>query len=133
MYKLTHTEYFASLKDNRLKGLKCSDCGVITVPPKATCEECASTKLDVTELSGEGAIRTFTVIRVAPEGLEAPYVVVLVELAEGPWLMGNLHGLEPDQATMDLIGKRVQLGHKVINQMEYTAGEGVVPLFSLMD
>lgn len=133
MYKLTHNEYFTALKENHLLGLKCIGCGTVTVPPKATCEQCSSTDLEVTSLAGEGEIRTFTVIRVAPEGLQAPYIVVLVELGEGPWLMGNLHGIEPDRASMDLIGKRVKLGHKVVAQTQYTAGEGVVPLFSLED
>jgi uncharacterized OB-fold protein len=133
MYKLTHAEYFASLKESHLKGLKCSDCGALTVPPKATCQECGSTNLNVTTLSGEGTIKTFTVIRVAPEGLDAPYIVVLAELKEGPWLMGNLEGVDPSAATMDLMGRRVKLGHRVVTGMRYTAGEGVVPLFSLAD
>lgn len=133
MYKLTHSQYFAALKEDKLMGLRCLGCGAITVPPKATCEQCSSTGLEAATLAGEGEIRTFTVIRVAPEGLRAPYVVVLVELEEGPWLMGNLEGIEPDRASMDLIGKRVRLGHRVVAQTQYTAGEGVVPLFSLAD
>jgi uncharacterized OB-fold protein len=133
MDKLTHTQYFAALKENQLKGLKCSDCGTLTVPPKRTCQECSSSNLSVTTLSGEGTIKTFTVIRVSPEGLEAPYIVVLTELKEGPWLMGNLDGVEPAAATMDLIGRRVKLGHRVVTGMKYTAGEGVVPLFFLVD
>jgi uncharacterized protein len=133
MTKLTHKQYFAALRENTLKGLKCLECGALTVPPKATCEDCGSSKLDVTLLSGEGTIKTFTVIRVAPEGLEAPYVVVLVELKEGPWIMGNLKGIEPDQTTMNIIGRGVTLGHRVMTQLKYTAGEGVVPLFSLAD
>ena len=131
--KLTHTQYFEALKEDRLHGLKCLQCGAVTVPPHAVCDECGSTEQEVALLSGEGAIKTFTVIRVAPEGLQAPYVVVLVELDEGPWLMGNLGGIEPDKATMRLIGKRVTLGHKVVAGMKYTAGEGVVPLFSIKD
>jgi uncharacterized protein len=131
--KLTHSQYFAALRENRLVGLQCLDCGGVTVPPKATCEECSSTNLEQARLSGEGIIKTFTVIRVAPQGLEAPYIVVLVELQEGPWLMGNLEGIEPDQAAMSLIGRRVMLGHREISQMNYTAGPGVVPLFSLVE
>lgn len=133
MYKLTHIQYFAALKENILKGLKCLDCGTITVPPKATCDECGSTNQEITQLSGEGTIRTFTVIRVAPEGFKAPYVVVLAQLREGPWLMGLLNSLEPESATMELIGKKVKLGHQVVQHMKHTAGEGVVPLFSLVD
>jgi uncharacterized OB-fold protein len=131
MYRLTHVQYFEALKENVLKGLKCLDCGTITVPPKATCDDCGSSNQEVTQLSGEGNIRTFTVIRVAPDGFEAPYIVVLVQLREGPWLTGLLEGLDPDQASMELIGKKVSLGHKVVPDMKFTSGEGVVPAFSL--
>ncbi len=133
MYKLTHLQYFAALKENILKGLKCLDCGTITVPPKATCDECGSTNQEVTQLSGEGVIKTFTVIRVAPEGFKAPYVVVLTQLREGPWLTGLLNSTNPESVTMELIGKKVKLGHQVVQHMKHTAGEGVVPLFSLVD
>ncbi len=133
MYKLTHVQYFEALKENVLKGLKCLECGTITVPPKAACDECGSTDQEVTQLTGDGTIRTFTVIRVPPEGFQAPYVVVLVQLREGPWLTGLLNGVEPDGASMELIGKKVKLGHKVVEHMRYTAGEGVVPLFSPVD
>ena len=124
MYKLTHIQYFEALKENILKGLKCLDCGTFTVPPKATCDECGSVNHEIAQLSGEGAIKTFTVIRVAPEGFKAPYIVVNVQLKEGPWLVGLLDGLEPDRATMGLIGKKVRLGHRVVEHLKYTAGEG---------
>jgi len=133
MYKLTHIQYFEALKENILKGLKCLDCGAITVPPKATCDECGSTNQEVTQLSGEGAIRTFTVIRVAPEDFKAPYVVVLVQLREGPRLTGLLDDPQPERATMELIGKKVKMGHQVVEHMKDTSGPGVVPLFSLVD
>ncbi len=133
MYKLTHLQYFEALKENILKGLKCLDCGAITVPPKATCDDCGSDNHEIIELSGKGTIKTFTVIRVAPEGFKAPYIVVNVQLKEGPWLVGLLNDLDPDRATMELIGKKVRLGHKVIPHMKYTAAEGVVPLFSLSE
>ncbi len=132
MYKLTHVQYFEALKENVLKGLKCLECGTITVPPKAACDECGGVDHEVVQLTGDGTIRTFTVIRVAPEGFQAPYVVVLVQLREGPWLTGLLNGLDPDKATMDLIGQKVKLGHRVVEHMRYTAGEGVVPDFSLV-
>ena len=133
MYKLTHIQYFEALKENILKGLKCLDCGAITVPPKATCDECGSTNQEVTQLSGEGVIRTFTVIRVAPEDFKAPYVVVLVQLREGPRLTGLLDDPQPERATMELIGKKVKMGHQVVTHMKYTSGPGVVPLFSQVD
>jgi len=58
---------------------------------------------------------------------------VLVELDDGPWIMGNLGDIDPTQATMELIGRKVKMGHKVFPGDKYSAGEGARPLFSLTD
>jgi len=131
-YKLTFQDYNQALKENRLLGLKCRECGAITVPPKMVCRQCTSLDMEITELSGKGKIRTFTVVNVAPEGREdeIPYIIVMVELDEGPWLMGNLEGIEPAEVTTEIIGKRVKMGHKVFPGDKYSAGDGARPLFS---
>lgn len=129
-YKLTSKMYAEALKEDRLLGLKCNKCGAYTVPPKKVCMECTSEELDIVELNGKGQIQTFTVIRVPPEGLEAPYIVGMVKLDEGPWLMGNIVDVDPDSATMELIGKRVKLGHKVHPGDKFSAGEMVAATFS---
>jgi len=131
-YKLTFKDFNEALKQNKLLGLKCQDCSAITVPPKMACRSCTSTNMEIVQLEGKGKIKTFTTIFVAAEGREgeAPYVVVLVELDEGPWVMGNLISIDPDEATMELIGKKVRMGHKVFPGDKYSAGEGVRPLFS---
>ncbi|SFH14328.1 hypothetical protein SAMN05660649_04021 [Desulfotomaculum arcticum] len=129
MYKLTHKQYYEALKKNKLLGLKCFTCGGYTTPPKLCCDNCGSTELEIAELSGRGEIKTYTVVRVAPEGLNAPYIVVLVELEEGPWLMGNVDNVNIDEACMELIAKKVTVAHKTVTGMNYTAGEGVTPLF----
>lgn len=131
--KLTFKDYNEALKKNKLLGLKCNSCGTVTVPPKMVCRQCASPDMDITELNGKGKIETFTTVNVAPEGREdeCPYMIVLAELDEGPWIMGNLTGIDPNKATMELIGKRVKMGHKVFSGDKYSAGEAVRPLFSL--
>ena len=130
---LTFNDYNEALKENRLLGLKCKECGTITVPPKMACRQCASADMEIVELSGRGKIQTFTVVNVAPEGRESevPYIIVLVELDEGPWLMGNLTGIDPGQATMDIMDKRVSMGSAVFPGDRYSSGEGTRPLFSL--
>ncbi|MFC2032428.1 Zn-ribbon domain-containing OB-fold protein [Chloroflexota bacterium] len=119
--------------NNKLLGLKCKQCGVITVPPKMVCRSCASPDLDIVELKGKGTIQTFTLVNVASEGREdeVPYTIVLTELDEGPWIMGNLDGVESEKVTMDIIGKRVKMGTKVFPGDKYSAGDGARPLFSL--
>jgi len=132
-YKLTFKDYNEALKENKLLGLKCKECGAITVPPKMACQKCTSPDMEIVELKGNGRIRTFTTVNVAPEGREdeIPYTILLVELDEGPWIMGNLDGIDPATATMELIGKRVEMGHKVFPGDKYSAGEGARPLFTL--
>ncbi len=132
-YKLSFKEFNEALKENKLLGLKCRECGAITVPPKMTCQKCTSPDMEIVELKGKGKIRTFTTVNVAPEGREdeIPYTILLVELDEGPWIMGNLDGTDPTTATMGLIGKRVAMGHKVFPGDKYSAGDGASPLFTL--
>ena len=75
---------------------------------------------------------TFTQVNVAPEGREneVPYVIALVELEEGAWIMGNLIDIDPDKATMDLMGKEVKVGFRVFPGDKYSPGNQPRPLFS---
>ena len=131
-YKLTFKGYNEALKQDKLLGLKCKECAWITVPPKMVCGKCASSDLDIIQLKGNGKIQTFTVVNVASEGRgnEVPYIIVLVGLDEGPWIMGNLIDIDPSEATMELINRRVKMGHKVFPGDKYSAGDGARPLFS---
>jgi uncharacterized OB-fold protein len=132
-HKLIFKDYNEALKNNRLLGLKCRSCGSITVPPKMVCRKCAGSEMDIVEMKGSGKIRTFTTVFVASEGRESevPYTIVMVELDEGPWIMGNLDGKDPKAASMELIGKKVKMGNRVFPGDKYSAGDGARPLFSL--
>ncbi len=132
-HKLIFRDYNEALKQDRLLGLKCRACGAITIPPKMVCRQCQSPDMEVVEVSGSGKIKTFTTVYVAAEGREAeiPYIIVIVALDAGPWIMGNLAGVDPATATMELIGKKVTMGHKVFPGDKYSAGEGARPLFRL--
>ena len=90
-------DYNETLKQDRLLGIKCRTCGAATVPPKMACRQCSGTDVETIELEGDGQIRTFTTVFVASEGREdeVPYIVVMVELDAGPWVMGNLKGIDP--------------------------------------
>lgn len=132
-HRLTFVQYYEALKANKLLGLKCRQCDGITVPPKIVCGHCASSDIDIIELSGKGEIQTFTIVFVPPEGREneCPYIIVMVSLDEGPWIMGNLTGIAPEKVTMDIIGKKVRMSHSVFAGDRYSAGEEVSPLFSI--
>ncbi len=132
--KLTFKEYSNALKEDKLLGLKCKQCGNINIPPKMACGKCTSPDMEVVKLSGKGKIQTFTTVNVAAEGreAEAPYVIVMVELNEGPWIMGNLGDIDPTKATMELIGKKVKMKDNLVFLGDrYSAGEEARPHFHL--
>ncbi|MEQ8175653.1 MAG: Zn-ribbon domain-containing OB-fold protein [Syntrophomonadaceae bacterium] len=131
-YKLTFKDYSKALKKDKLMGLKCNDCGNVTCPPMMVCHACAGTNQEVIELAGTGKIVTFTTSYINSEGREGeiPITIVMVELDEGPWIMGNLIDIDPRTIGMDIIGKRVRLGHKVFPGDKYSAGDAARPVFS---
>ncbi len=131
-YVLTFKQWSDALKQDKIMALKCGSCGALTVPPKMVCSNCASSQLEPVTMKGTGKIRTFTSVFVPAEGREkeCPYVIVMVELDEGPWIMGNLKGVDPAKTSMDLIGKSVKMGHEVFAGDKYSAGEGARPMFS---
>jgi uncharacterized protein len=132
--KLYFKDYNEALKQNKILGLKCKACGALTVPPKMACRQCGSFDMEAVEVKTTGKIRTFTSVFVGAEGRESevPYILVIVELDEGPWIMGNLEGIDPKAASMELIGKKVTMGNKVFAGDKYSAGEAARPLFKLV-
>lgn len=131
-YPLTYNEFKQGLAEGMLLGLRCIECGEGIVPPSAVCTTCGSARLERESFAKAGSIRTFTVIRVGPAGFDVPYLVALVELDEGPWVLGNLVGVHTEQAGMDLINRKVTVGSKVFPLAPSESGvEGVVLTFEL--
>jgi uncharacterized OB-fold protein len=88
--------YFEGLRQGKILGTRCGACGHAMVPMRPACPACGSDRLTGFEARGEGSLQAFTVIHVAPPRFadQAPYVVGLVRLAEGPSLMARIRGVE---------------------------------------
>jgi len=133
-YKLTFKEFNEAIKNDKILGLKCKQCGNVNVPPKMVCSQCHSTDMEVVELAGKGKIQTLTTVNVTSEGREGevPYVIVMVELDEGPWIMGNLGSIDPKTVGMEQIGKTVTMKDNLVYAGDkYSAGELARPHFHL--
>jgi hypothetical protein len=133
--RLFFKEYNENLRQGRLSGLKCGGCAELSAQPRLVCAKCGGQDLEAVELKGGGIIQTFTVNYVAAEGREseAPYIVAIVELDDGPWVMGNITGLKPEEATMDIMGRKVSMeGSAVFAGDRYSSGEAARPLFKLV-
>lgn len=110
MNELIIKHYLDGLKEGKILGTKCKNCGKVMTPQKPVCEKCGSTDLEEIEFKGEGTIRSFTIINVAPPQFtdKAPYVVVIVHLDEGPSIVGRLIGVDPTKPEKIKIGMRVK-------------------------
>ena len=131
-YPLTFEQYQEGLRNGKFMGLKCQNCSTYTFPAQMVCSSCGGRDLNVAEMKGEGTIRSFTVVRVAPEGLEPHYTVAMVELDEGPWVTGNLFVQEPEETNMSLIGRKVRLGSQPFRVAPETEEDMHVLAFKLI-
>lgn len=83
-------DFAVHLKDGRLMGTRCTQCGYQTFPPRADCPECMSGAFEFVEYSGRGTLYTYTEIAAAPTGFDdvVPYTILVVDLEEGGRLLG---------------------------------------------
>lgn len=120
-YPLPYTSFLEQIKTGNLTGLKCLDCSSYIIPPNGVCPDCGSANLETYVFSKKGVLRTFTTIRVGPAGFQVPYIVALAELSEGPWVLGNLEHIDPEKVDITLIGQKVTVGHRLVDNHD---GEG---------
>jgi uncharacterized OB-fold protein len=63
---------------------RCADCAAVLFPATAErCRNCWSTRLEEGTVPGVGTLYTFTVVHRSYPGLEVPFTVGVVEIAEG--------------------------------------------------
>ena len=97
--------YWEAAKKHRLEIPHCNACGNYWFPPSRSCPHCLASDFAWTQVSGNGKVFSFVVFhRVyhpAWEG-DVPYVVALIELDEGPRLLSNVIGIEPDRVRCEM-------------------------------
>ena len=99
--------YFEAAARGALLIERCGACGAVQHYPRRICTRCGATP-DWEAASGIGTVYTFSVVHqmgVIPFSGRVPYVVALIDLAEGPRLVGNVVDCEPGAVS---IGSPVQ-------------------------
>lgn len=95
--------YWEGTKQGKLLIQNCKDCRQHYFYARPLCPHCFSRNVEWVEASGRGKLHTYVISmrpgRSAP--LPAPYVVAIIELDEGPKMMSNLVGVEPDPARIE--------------------------------
>ena len=99
----------------------CRDCGQHVFIPAPLCTRCQSEALDWVETSGTGTVYSYTVVHRPPRPqFRVPYVVAIVEMAEGWHLLTNLLDVEPEA---------VEIGMPVRVSFERLSDEITLPYF----
>jgi hypothetical protein len=120
--------FWDAAKERRLVIQRCGSCGYYNHPPRRFCDACLAQDLRFEAISGRGTIYTFTVMHqrdVAGFEDDAPFVNIVVELAEQPQLLmvSNLPIAERNKVS---IGAAVEVDFE-------DRGDGVVvPQFRLI-
>jgi uncharacterized OB-fold protein len=90
--------YFEACSRGELLVQECPTCGHRQFFPRAICTACGGDP-EWLPTQGTGLVHTFTIMRQygqQPFKDLAPYVVAIVELPEGPKMMGNITDCDPD-------------------------------------
>ena len=96
---------------------RCAACKSYRHPQSAICQNCLSNEDQRVEALGRGTIYSYVIAHEALRGWtgEVPYVVTIIELAEGPKMVSNVVGVPHD---------RIKIGMPVTVFFE-PAGEGI--------
>lgn len=119
--------FWEGCRGHKLMLQHCSSCGKYQFYPRIICSHCMSDQLEWREASGRGHVETYTVVTRAVSdayAADAPYVIALITLAEGPRMMSNIIGCDPE---------KVRCGLPVQVTFERWSDEITVPKFHPVD
>lgn len=100
---------------------QCAKCETLHHPPRPMCPKCHAVTMRGAKMSGAGKVYSWCVPVHPPAfGFASPPIVALIDLAEGPRILSNVVGIEPQEMTNGL---------KVQVEFAPTAGGNQVPVF----
>ena len=91
--------FWDGLREQKLLLPRCGACGHVFFYPRAVCPRCHARDIGWIQASGRGTLHAFEIAHQVFNKawkIKPPYVLAMVELAEGPRLMTNLVNVEPD-------------------------------------
>jgi len=88
----TSRPFWEAARRHELTLQRCGACHAFIYYPRDRCPKCFSDQLAWERVSGRGKVYSFTVVRRASSRAfsDAPYVLAIVELAEGPRMTTNI-------------------------------------------
>ena len=97
--------YWDGCREHELRLQRCDSCGRHQFYPRIICSACMADDLQWVPVSGAGQVVSFTIVRRAVSEAyspEVPYVVALIQLAEGPTMMSNVVECDPESVVVGM-------------------------------
>ena len=101
--------YWLNCHEGELSASTCAACGHRFLPPACICPACLSMDVAMQPVTGGASVYSFIVVHKPQHPAffeEAPYLVAIVELDEGPRLHTRLVGVDARDVT---VGMRVEV------------------------
>ncbi len=99
----TEQPFYDACAQHQLILQHCQSCEHVLFYPRTHCDQCHSEQLVWREASGQGSIASFTVVRRSVSAnFEVPYIIALIDLAEGPRMMSQIIEAEPEALAVGL-------------------------------
>lgn len=94
--------FWDAAKQHKLMIQRCKTCSQHYFYPRPLCPHCLSRDVEWVEVSGRGKLHTFVINHRAPRKapMPPPFILAIVELDEGPRMMTNIVGTDPDPAKL---------------------------------
>jgi uncharacterized OB-fold protein len=115
--------YWEGCRNHELLIQRCRQCTAHQFYPRTFCTACNSTEVELVRSSGRGEVLTYTIITRAVSAAyaeDAPYVIALIRLEEGPKMMSNVVECDPES---------VQVGMAVEVVFDQWSEEITIPKF----
>ena len=119
----TNRPFWDGCRAGVLRLQRCQRCGQLRYPVSPICPECMGTGAAWEDMSGRGEIFSFTIFRHVYNDAwrdRVPYAVALVRLEEGPIVISNIVGVDPDA---------VRVGLPVTVVFDAVSDEVAIPMF----
>ena len=100
--------YWRKTKDHELWIQRCIDCSEAFFYPRFHCPnpKCTTDRVEWFQASGKGTLYSYMINHRPAPGFEAeaPYAIAVIQLEEGPRMMGNIVGIEntPENLVLDM-------------------------------
>lgn len=87
--------YWEAALETRLTLKRCSQCFSHFSFMRSACPGCGSLEYSTVDAAGTATLYSYVIIHRSAPGFEAPFVVAVVRLSEGPLMMTNIVDVDP--------------------------------------